>query len=180
MSKSRASFAQSGIHPRTQRLALNALLCALAVILSWVETLIPPLPMLPPGAKLGLSNIVTMYAVGSTGLVSALLICLFKALFAALTRGLTAGLMSLAGGICSTLMMALLLKRAHGFGLIGTGISGALSHNLAQLGVTFLLAGGAVGFYLPWLMLFSLLTGTLTGLLLRAILPLLERLRFAS
>ena len=177
--KEHSLFGETGMRPQTQKLALCALLCALAVVLSGLEALIPPLPMLPPGAKLGLSNIVTMFAAGSVGILPALFIALFKALFAGLTRGLVAGAMSLAGGLCSTMAMALLFRRAaKQVGLIGVGVAGALTHNLAQLGVAFLLAGGAVAFYLPWLLLFALLTGTLTGLLLRSILPLLERIPF--
>ena len=46
------------------------------------ENLIPPLPMMPPGAKLGLSNLATMYAADSLGLPSALFLAVFKGVFA--------------------------------------------------------------------------------------------------
>ena len=70
-----------------------------------------PLPMMPPGAKLGLSNLATMYAADSLGLPSALFLAVFKGVFALLTRGGMAGLMSLSGGVISTVVMWLLLKR---------------------------------------------------------------------
>ena len=50
------------IKKKTLRLTTLAVLGALAIVLSALENLIPPLPMMPPGAKLGLSNIVTMFA----------------------------------------------------------------------------------------------------------------------
>ena len=79
---------------------------ALAIVLSALENLIPPLPMMPPGAKLGLSNIVTMFAAGTFGLIPALAIALLKALFAGATRGVTALLMSLAGGFSARWLWA--------------------------------------------------------------------------
>ena len=52
----------------SKRAAFTGMLAALALAFSFLEGLLPPLPMMPPGAKLGLSNIVTMYAAGSAGL----------------------------------------------------------------------------------------------------------------
>ena len=71
--------------------ALTGLLAALALALSFLEGLLPPLPFLPPGAKLGLSNIVTMYAAGTLGLPYAVFLALLKGGFALLTRGAVAG-----------------------------------------------------------------------------------------
>lgn len=165
-----------GIAKRTRRLTLTALLCALALTLSGLEMLIPPLPFLPPGAKLGLSNIVTMFTAGSLGLLPALLIAVFKALFSLLMRGGVAFLMSLCGGLLSTLVMGLLLKFAPSFGLVGVGILGALCHNFAQLLVAMWLTTTVILYYLPFLLLFALLTGALTGLVLRLVLPALQKL----
>lgn len=165
------------IRPGTRRLTQISLLGALALAISGVELLIPPLPMLPPGAKPGLSNIVTMYAAGSVGLAPALGIALIKGIFAGVTRGLTAFLMSTCGGLLSTLVMGLLLKiRKRPLGLVGVGIAGAVTHNAAQLGVAALLTTPAVAAYAPFLLVFSLATGAVTGLILRAALPALARL----
>ena len=165
------------ISRRTRSVAFGGLLCALALALSAAEMLIPPLPMLPPGAKLGLSNIVTMYAAESLGLLPALAIALIKGLFSGVTRGVTAMLMSLAGGLSSTFAMWLLLRpRRRPFGFIGLGVAGALCHNAAQLFVAALLTTPAVAYYIPWLILFGILSGTLTGLLLGLISPALNRL----
>ncbi|QEY33776.1 Gx transporter family protein [Caproiciproducens galactitolivorans] len=164
------------LSPRTRSIAFNGLLTALALVLSAIELTLPPLPLLPPGAKLGLSNIVTMYATGAVGLGPALCIALIKGLFAGVTRGFTAMLMSLSGGLLSTLVMWLLLRvNGSPFGLIGLGVAGALSHNAAQLFVAFLLTTPAVLYYLPWLILFGVLSGIVTGLVLRVMMPLLNK-----
>ena len=158
------------------RVAFTGLLAALAIALSFLEGLLPPLPMMPPGAKLGLSNLATMYAAGSLGLPSALFLAVFKGVFALVTRGGMAGLMSLSGGVVSTVVMWLLLKKANAsLGVVG--VCGALAHNAAQLCVAYFLTGTSVAFYVPFLVLFGVLTGLLTGLVLKLTLKPLERLQ---
>ena len=155
--------------------AVNGMLAAAAIVLSALENMLPPLPMLPPGARIGLSNLVTMFAAGSCGLFPALCIAGIKGLFTGLTRGLTAMLMSLTGGVLSTLMMWLAFRKWK-FGLLGAGVLGAFSHNAAQLLIAVFLTSESALWYGPVLLLMSVLTGVLTGLVLRCILPLLEKI----
>ena len=162
--------------PPTRRLTLTALLAALALVLSALEGMLPPLPWMPPGAKPGLSNLSTMYDAGTLGLLPALGIVLVKALFAGMTRGFTALLLSLAGGTLSTLVVWLLLRKRSPHGTVGLGILGALSHNLAQLAAAMLILDTTMLAYLPWLCLFALLTGSLTGILLRLLYPLFQKI----
>ena len=158
------------------RVAFTGLLAALAIALSFLEGLLPPLPMMPPGAKLGLSNLATMYAADSLGLPSALFLAVFKGVFALLTRGGMAGLMSLSGGVISTVVMWLLLKKANAsLGVVG--VCGALAHNAAQLCAAYFLTSTSVLFYVPFLLVFGVLTGLLPGLVLKLTLKPLERLQ---
>ena len=156
-------------------LALTGLLGAVALALSFLEGLLPPLPLLPPGAKLGLSNLATMYAAGALGLPYALFLAVFKGCFALLTRGAVAGCMSLAGGLLSTLVMWLTFRKAR-TSLAVVGVCGALSHNAAQLLVAYAITSTPVTFYLPFLLVFGVLTGLLTGLVLKLTLPPLAAL----
>ena len=82
--------------------ALSGLLAALALTLSLLEGMLPPLPGMPPGAKLGLSNVVMMYAAGTLGLPFAMALAVIKGGFALLTRGVTAGAMRFSGGKLGT------------------------------------------------------------------------------
>lgn len=165
------------ISSQTQNIALLGILTALALVLSAVELLLPPIPMLPPGAKLGLSNIITMYTAGAIGLGPALCIAVVKGLFSGLMRGFTAMLMSMAGGVASTFVMWLLMKiKKNPFGFIGIAVGGALTHNAAQLLVAVFLTTPAVIYYIPWLIVFGVLTGILTGLVLRMVIPLLNQI----
>ena len=156
--------------------AFTGILAALAVVLSLLENLLPPVPGMPPGAKLGLSNIVSMYAAGCVGFFTAMAVALIKGLFAFLTRGITAGLMSTAGGLFSTLIVWLLLKKLR-FGLLGASAAGALAHNTAQLVIACLLTSSAVLYYVPILVLLGTASGILTGLALGVLLPPLEKLQ---
>lgn len=159
---------------KARTVALAGLLGALALAFSFLEGLLPPLPGMPPGARLGLSNLVTMYAAGSLGLPWALVLAVIKAGFGFLTRGLTAGLMSLCGGLVSTVLMWLVLRFTPA-GLALTGVCGALGHNLAQLAVACVLTSPAALAYGPFLLGYGLATGVLTGTVLRLTMPHLQR-----
>lgn len=164
---------------KSRKIAVCGLLGALALVLTLLEGMLPPIPGLPPGARPGLSNIVTMIAAGSLGLPYALAIALIKGVFAFLTRGVTAGLMSLSGGLMSTLAMWVVWKKTR-FSLLFTGVCGALAHNAAQLCIAVFLTGRAALFYIPAMLLLSIVCGLCTGLVLRLLLPLLEKLHLTG
>ena len=160
------------------RVALLGILCAVAVGLSFLENLLPVLPI--PGAKLGLSNIVVMTTLSAMNLPAALAVVFVKAGFA-LLRGGTAFLMSLAGGMCSTLLMALLFRGVpRCFSYLGIGVAGAVGHNTGQLLMSLLLVDVSLLYYTPWLLLMALAAGILTGTTLNLLMPALEQLPFIS
>lgn len=158
-----------------KKAALLGILAAEALALSFIEGLIPEfLPI--PGAKPGFSNIVTMFAVSSFGFSYGFAITLFKAVFALLTRGATASLMSLSGGILSLLVMTLLfrMKNKH-FGYIGIGILSASAHNVGQLSAAVLILGKTVLALTPYLLIMSIVTGLLTGMIFKYTIPALQK-----
>lgn len=160
----------------TYKIALFGVLSAVALTLSYLEGLIPTVAFMPPGAKMGFSNIATMFAASSMGIVSALAITFIKALFAGITRGVTAFFMSLCGGILSTVTMYLLFKLSKKTGYMAIGIICALVHNFGQLIVAIITAGNlSVLGYAPVLLISGTVTGAVTGTVLRAVMPALER-----
>ena len=118
---------------KARQTALLGMLFALSMALSFLESMLTPFFGLMPAMKLGLSNIVVMYAVLFLNRRSALYLVLLKALFALLTRGVTAGFLSLCGGALSLAVFCLLL--ALPFTITGYifSVSGALAHNCGQL-----------------------------------------------
>ncbi len=163
----------------TKKIAVTGMMCALALALSYLETLIPAYPGFPPGAKPGLSNIVTMFMASCAGPVYAFFITIIKGLFAGVTRGMTAMLMSLSGGILSTAAACFLFRFCKDkLGYIGIGIVCAVCHNVGQLITACILSGTAslvVG-YGPLLLIFAIVTGFLTGTILKAVMPPLEKI----
>lgn len=163
----------------TRKIALTGIMCALALALSYLETLIPAYPGFPPGAKPGLSNIVTMFMAGSAGPLYAFFITVIKGLFAGVTRGFTAMLMSLSGGILSTSAACLLFRFSKNkLGYIGISIVCAVCHNIGQLAAACIISGTAslvVG-YGPLLLIFAVVTGLLTGAILKAVMPTLAKI----
>ena len=117
---------------RTKKLALSAILAALAMILSYVEAMVPmPVPI--PGIKLGLANLVILLAIYRLGFKYALAInCIRIFVTGLLFTGAFGILYSLAGGLLSLLVMYL-LYRTEIFSMVGVSMAGGVAHNLGQL-----------------------------------------------
>lgn len=142
-----------------------AVLSALALALSYMESFFPLVLLIPlPGVKLGLANIVTVYALYSLGAASALSILLVRCFLGALFAGNASALIfSLFGGLAAMLVM-IVLRKLPGLSLYGVSIGGAAAHNAGQIAAAMLTLGNTAPLaYLPFLLLVSLLTGTLTG-----------------
>lgn len=150
---------------KTRRLTLCAILTALALSLSYMEQFFPLSIIIPlPGIKLGLANIVTVFALCTLGAPSACIILIARCLLGALFAGnMNALIFSLLGGICALLVEILLLHN-HRLSLYGVSIGGAAAHNVGQVVAAVLTLGNtAPGAYLPLLLGVSLFTGSLTG-----------------
>lgn len=162
---------------KTQKIALLGVLSAQALALAFLENLLPAMPFLPPGVKLGLSNIVTMFTAGAMGFFSAIAVTFIKALFALLTRGVTAFFMSLGGGLLSTVAMCLMIKFIKDkAGYVGIAVISSLCHNFGQLVVSIIITGTtAMINYAPVLLVSGIAMGIITGIILKAVMPLLMK-----
>lgn len=127
----------------TRRLALCAVLTALALGLSTLEGMFPVSLLIPlPGIKLGLANIVTVYALYALGPASALAILLARCLLGAMFAGNASALLfSLMGGVLSMLVM-IVLRHLPGLSIYGVSIGGAAAHNIGQIGAAMIVLGG--------------------------------------
>lgn len=147
-----------------KRVARYALLTALAMALSWLESLVP-LPGLAPGMKLGLTNLVVLFALYRMSLPDAAAISLARVLLVSMTFGNAYSFAySLAGASLSLAVMAG-LKRWDKFSMLGVSIAGGVAHNAGQLLVAMAVLGTArLGWYLPVLLVSGTLAGTAIGL----------------
>ena len=151
----------------TRQLTLCALLSALALALSYTENFLPLSLVIPlPGIKLGLANIVTVFALYALGPLQALVILITRCGLGAMFAGnFNALLFSVLGGLSALGAMAL-LKRLKGLSLYGVSMGGAAAHNCGQVAAALITLGNAAPLaYLPVLLAVSVVTGGLTGYL---------------
>jgi len=150
---------------KLDRLARCAVLTALALALSIAERALPLTAVIPlPGLRLGLANLVTVFALCRLSGRDALLILIARCLLGAIGGGsLTALAFSLTGGLLALGVMALLLH-CGGISLVGVCMAGAAAHNVGQiLAALAVLGSPAALLYLPPLLLASVVTGGVTG-----------------
>ena len=140
------------------------MLLALAMILSYVEAIIP-INIGVPGVKLGLPNIVTVIGLYSLGPVPTLIISVLRILLVSILFGNTMTLAySLAGFALSFLCMLALIK-IGGFHMTVVSITGGIMHNVGQLmAAVLLLHSDVLLFYLPVLMVAGVLAGAVIGI----------------
>ena len=117
---------------RTKKLALSAILAAMAMIFSYIEALFP-LPVPIPGIKLGLANLVIIIAIYKLGFRYAFAINFVRIFTTGLLfTGVFGALYSFAGGLLSIVIMYLLYK-TNWFSMVGISMAGGVAHNLGQL-----------------------------------------------
>ena len=151
----------------TKQLTLCAVLTAMALALSYVENFLPLSLAIPvPGIKLGLANIVTVFALYVLGPAQALMILLARCFLGAVFAGnMNALIFSLLGGM-SAMLVEIVLCRLPRLSVYGVSIGGAAAHNCGQVAAAVLTLGNTAPlYYLPILLGVSLFTGALTGLL---------------
>ncbi len=148
-----------------KKTAFCGLMLALALIASYVESLIPvPIPV--PGIKLGVANSVVLILLYYTNTKTAWGISIARVILSGFLFGsLSSILYSLSGAVLSLLIMSLCKKR-NCFTMTGVSVAGGVSHNVGQMMMAYLvLESGAVWYYLPVLMISGCITGSIIGVL---------------
>lgn len=162
-----------------KKLTLNSILISLAVVLSFIEHLIPLNLIVPmPGIKLGFANIVTMFALFCVDIPSAIIITILRCILSSLLfGGMTSLLYSLSGAFLALIAM-ILLKLGYNkvFTLLGISIGGAAAHNIGQiLMASIMMKNFAIFAYLPILLLASLVTGLITAIIASGVIGIFEK-----
>lgn len=163
---------------KTQRLTLMALLVAQGLVLHIFERMLP-VPFITPGAKLGLTNIITLIALYIFDFNEVFFIIVLRIILATLIGGsLSNFLYSMAGGILSFLAMYILKKIGKdNVSIIGISMIGAVFHNIGQIIVAGLVIENAmIVTYLPVLVIAAVGTGFFVGLTAKYLLPFLKRI----
>ena len=149
----------------TKRLAFLAVSVTLAMILSFVESQIPPLSAVP-GVKIGLPNIVIVFLLYKLGWREACGVSIVRVLLASLLFGSPVSfLYSIFGAILSLAVM-IAVKKLLPLSAIGVSVLGGLFHNVGQILAAVIVMGtGAIAYYLVPLSVSGTLAGIVVGLL---------------
>lgn len=149
---------------RVKKVANYGVLVTLALVASYVETLIP-ISLGVPGAKIGLANLITIVALFLMGWKDAFAISIIRIVLAGFLFGnLFAIFYSLAGAILSLLIMMLLKKLE--FGTVAVSCAGGVAHNIGQISfAAFLVENSRLFYYLPILLIAGVLAGIVIGII---------------
>lgn len=161
-----------------KKLTTMAMLTAISMIVFLIEAQIP-LPIAIPGVKLGVANVITLFAIWTLGRREAGAILLIRIVLGNLIVGNVMGMLySLAGGVLCWLIMCLLksfISRKH---IWVMSIFGALGHNAGQLAVAVFVSGTpSIAFYAPVLILAGIITGFFTGQCAQLVLNHMDKLK---
>lgn len=147
----------------TKKIALCGVLTALAMIFSYIESVIPvPIPV--PGIKLGVANIAVITILYVLGVKEAIVINLLRiALTALLFGNVNSFLFSISGAVLSLTIM-IIMKKLDFFSCIGVSVCGGVMHNIGQIiAAVFIMGSEAIVFYLPVLIVSGVFTGIVIG-----------------
>ena len=160
------------------KVAYFGVFTALALIFSYVETLIP-INFGIPGVKLGLANLIIVIALYKMRLREVYLLSIVRVLLSGFIFGNYFSIIySLAGGLLSLTVMAV-FKRKDGFSIMGISIAGGVFHNVGQLIVAMLVVETfSVAYYVPVLLIAGIITGLLIGIVSNEMLKRLVNVHF--
>lgn len=169
------SFHAKQKHLSAKTIAVLAMMIALAMIFSYMETLIP-INFGIPGIKLGLANLVIVAALYLLGGKQALIISVVRIILSGFMFGNMASIMySLAGGLLSLAVMFLLTKTKK-LSVAAVSVAGGICHNIGQIIVAILVVENLkLVYYIPVLLISGFLTGLLIGIVSRLVLPRVKR-----
>ena len=145
------------------KVAYFGVFTALALIFSYVETLIP-FQIGIPGVKLGLANLIIVIALYKMNLKETCLLSVTRIILSGFIFGnLFSIIYSLSGGLLSLSVMAF-LKKQGGFSVMGISIAGGVMHNLGQLLVAMVIVETfSIIYYIPVLLIAGVITGLVIG-----------------
>lgn len=151
---------------------------ALALIFSYIETLIP-VSFGIWGVKLGLANLIIVTALYKLKLKEVYLLSVTRVILSGFIFGNYFSILySMAGGLLSLTVMAA-LKRDTGFSIMGVSVAGGVAHNIGQLIVAVLVAESlSVVYYAPILLAAGVLTGLVIGILAGQMIKRLVNIQF--
>lgn len=146
-----------------KKIALCGVLTALAMIFSYIESVIPvPIPV--PGIKLGVANIAVITILYVLGVKEAIVINLLRIVLTSLLFGNVNSFLFSISGAALSLTIMIIMKKLDFFSCIGVSVCGGVMHNIGQIiAAVFIMGSEAIVFYLPVLIVSGVFTGVVIG-----------------
>ena len=158
----------------TRKISRMGLLVALSMILSYVESLIPAFVAVP-GVKVGLANIVVIFALYTLGPIEALIVSLLRVILSSFLFGSVLSLLYSLSGALLSLGGMILMKKLKIFSTTVVSVTGGVLHNVGQILVACLvLDTNVLIYYLPVLVLSGTITGAVIGIIASLVIKRLE------
>lgn len=159
------------------KVAYFGVFTALALIFSYVETLIP-IHLGIPGVKLGLANLIIVITLYKMGIKEAYILSVVRVVLAGFIFGnMFSILYSMSGGLLSLTVM-IFLKKTDKFSVMGVSMAGGVFHNIGQLLMAaIVLESLSITYYLPILLISGVLTGFMIGFIANEMLKRLRKLQ---
>lgn len=146
-----------------RKMTALAVSVSLAMVLSFIESQIPPLVAVP-GVKIGLSNIVSVFLLYTLGAPSAVSVSLIRVFLSALLFGNSVSLIYSFSGAALSLLFMILAKKIKIFSHVGVSIIGGVFHNIGQtLAAMAVMENAALAVYIPPLLISGLAAGIIVG-----------------
>ena len=148
----------------TKQMVTLSALVAVAMILSYVESMIPAFVAVP-GVKMGLSNIATVFALYSLGWPYAICVSVVRVLLSSLLFGNFVSLIYSLSGAFLALEIMILLKKLDKFSTVGVSVAGGVGHNIGQtIAACIVMENAAISLYIIPLLVSGTISGVLIGL----------------
>ena len=162
---------------KTKKVAMLGLSIALAMIMSYIEVIVP-LSFAVPGIKMGLANIVIIFVLYKIGTKEAILVSLIRVfLVSLLFSNVMAMWYSLAGAVLSLGIMWI-LKKTDKFSVVGVSIAGGIMHNVGQIIMAVIVLGTEqIALYLPVLVITGTVTGVVIGIVSGLVINRFKKIR---
>ena len=161
-----------------RRYAVLGLVTAVALVLSYVEAILPPIWSAVPGIKIGLPNIIIIFILYKTGLKDAITVSAIRLFLVALLFGNAMTLVYSAAGAVLSLGLMALCKKVNLFSMVGVSIVGGVAHNLGQILVAMaLFETSQIGYYMLVLAITGTIAGVFVGIAASIILKRFEKIK---
>lgn len=162
---------------KSKKIAVLGVLTGVALVLSYLEAILPPIYAAVPGIKIGLPNIVIILILYKFSAKEAAAVSLLRVFIVALLFGNAMTLAySMAGALLSLLVMSF-MKKLDFFSAVGVSIIGGVFHNLGQILVAIVLLNSTlIGYYMIILTITGTLAGVAVGLIGALLIKRLERI----